>query len=100
MIAGAVSVAIHQPQHALPVASAISLGGGIALFFITDALISLRFGASVARVLRWAIPAVGLPLVLIPVAIAVHEELAIIAAAVVVFFVVASAELYARRAAV
>ncbi|MEO6955531.1 MAG: low temperature requirement protein A [Antricoccus sp.] len=99
MIAGAVSVAIHRPQHALPVASAISLGGGIALFFIANAVISLRFGASVARVLRWALPAVGLPLVLIPVAIAVHGELAIIAAAVVVVFVVTSAELSARQAA-
>lgn len=59
MIGGAVSVAIHEPQHALPVASAISLGGGIALFFITNALISLRFGASVARVLRWAIQRSG-----------------------------------------
>lgn len=99
MIAGAVSVAIHQPQHALPVASAISLGGGVALFFITNAVISLRFGASVARVLRWAIPAIGLPLVLIPAAIALNSELATITAAVVVFFVVASAALSARRAA-
>lgn len=44
-------------------------------------------------------PAVGLPLVLIPVAIAVHGELAIIATAVVVVFVVASAELSARQVA-
>jgi len=43
-ISGALVSAIHDPGALLPAASAISLCGGIAIFYATNAIISLRFG--------------------------------------------------------
>ena len=49
VISGALSIAIAHPEGLLPTVSAVSFGGGLALFFLTNALISLRFGMRRAR---------------------------------------------------
>lgn len=99
VISGALASAIAHPEHPLPVVSAVSLGGGIALFFLTNAFISLRFGRSWADVLRWAIPAVALPLILIGVALVVPAAVSTLLAVLVLGFVVASSERSTRRQA-
>jgi low temperature requirement protein LtrA len=96
IISGALSVAIHHPHEALPPASALSLGGGIALFYFTIALISIRFGNARQKIFRWALPAVILPLALgiaalvLPAAITVGGTTAILA------IVIGTAELTTR----
>jgi low temperature requirement protein LtrA len=97
VIAGALSIAIAHPEEPLPAVSATSLGGGIALFFATNAVISRRFGDPWQAVLRWAIPAIGLPIVLGFAALALPAEASVAAAVVILGIVVASAELGARR---
>lgn len=56
-ISGSVAMAITHPDTVLPFVSAVSLWGGIALFFLTNAIISIRFGTAPRVVARWAIPA-------------------------------------------
>ncbi|MFR0656885.1 hypothetical protein SB719_20280, partial [Pantoea sp. SIMBA_079] len=63
-LSAALAAAISHPAVPLPPALSVSLGGGIALFYLTNAVIARRFGASWQTVLRWAIPAVTLPLLL------------------------------------
>ncbi|GAB3575260.1 low temperature requirement protein A [Leifsonia lichenia] len=99
VISGALAIAIAHPEHPLPVVSAVSLGGGIALFFLTNAFISLRFGRPWTDVLRWAIPAVALPLVLIGVALIVPAAVSTLLAVLVLGFVVVSSERSTRRQA-
>jgi low temperature requirement protein LtrA len=97
VISGALAVAISDPEEALPPASAISLGGGIALFYATNAIISLRFGAPVGRVLRWALPAVVLPVALVFVGLALPARWTIVAAVMILLIVVTSTEVSAHR---
>ncbi|MEO9015182.1 MAG: hypothetical protein ABI275_07660, partial [Terrimesophilobacter sp.] len=42
--------------------AAICLGGGLALFYLTNAVVLVRYGAAFGPVLRWAVPAVLLPI--------------------------------------
>lgn len=70
-MAGAISTAIATPFDALPIGSGVTLGGGLALFYLTNAVVSLRYGQSARAVVPWSIPAVGLSLVLVPVSVAV-----------------------------
>jgi low temperature requirement protein LtrA len=97
VISGAIAVAISDPEVALPLASSISLGGGIALFYATNAIISLRFGAPARRVLRWALPAVVLPIALIFVGLGLPALSTIVAAVVILLIVVTSTEVSAHR---
>ena len=55
-ISGALGNAIHHPGEPLPLASGIALCGGIAVFYLANAIISVRFGRPVGAVLRWAEP--------------------------------------------
>lgn len=100
VISGALAIAIAHPGHPLPAVSAVSLGGGIALFFLTNAFISRRFGRTWAAVLRWAIPAVVLPLILIGVALVVPAWLSTLIAVLILGLVVTSSERATRLAAV
>ena len=59
-ISGALGIAIHHPEEPLPLASGIALCGGIAVFYLANAIISVRFGRPVGAVLRWAVPALVL----------------------------------------
>jgi low temperature requirement protein LtrA len=97
IISGAIAIAITRPDEALPPASAISLGGGIALFYLTTAVISRRFGDPWRSTLRWAIPAVTLPVALIFVALAVPAAISVAVAVMILGYVVAASELSYRR---
>ncbi|HWU45888.1 MAG TPA: low temperature requirement protein A [Humibacter sp.] len=96
-ISGALAIAITRPATTLPAASAVSLGGGIALFYFTNAIISRRFGIAWREVFRWAVPACGLPLILIVVALVASAQVAVILAVLILGYVLGSAELTSRR---
>lgn len=96
LLAGALAIAIRDPQSPLPEAAAISLGGGVALFYASNALISARYGISPAFVVSWAVPAVLLPLAVILVAFLSPAAWAIAAAALVSVAVALLAEVLAR----
>ena len=96
-ISGALGNAIHHPDEPLPLASGIALCGGIAVFYLANAIISVRFGRPVGAVLRWAVPALVLTAAL-GIAAALLPASAVIACAVVVLaIIVGSAELSDRR---
>ena len=98
-ISGALGNAIHHPGEPLPLASGIALCGGIAVFYLANAIISVRFGRPIGAVLRWAVPALVLTAVL-GIAAALLPASAVIACAVVVLaIIVGSAELSDRRRA-
>lgn len=60
--AAGLSTVVAAPGDPLALGAAISLGGGVALFYLTNAIVSLRWGVPLKRLLRWAIPGVALPL--------------------------------------
>jgi len=96
-ISGALGNAIHHPGEPLPLASGIALCGGIAVFYLANAIISVRFGRPVGAVLRWAVPALVLTAAL-GIAAALLPASAVIACAVAVLaIIVGSAELSDRR---
>lgn len=96
-ISGALGTAIHHPDEPLPLASGISLCGGIALFYLTNAIISVRFGRPVGGVLRWALPALVLTALLGVAAALLPAGATILCAVAVLAFIVGSAELSDRR---
>ena len=96
-ISGALGIAIHHPEEPLPLASGISLCGGIAVFYLTNAIISVRFGRPVGGVLRWALPALALTALLSVAAAVLPAGATILCAVVVLTFIVGSAELSDRR---
>jgi low temperature requirement protein LtrA len=96
-VAGALGIAIHYPEAPLPFASGISLCGGIAVFYLTNAIISLRFGRPLGAVLRWAIPALVLTAALGVAAALLPASAVILCAVVVLAIIVGSAELSERR---
>jgi low temperature requirement protein LtrA len=80
MFAAGLATAVSEPLHTLSWGAAISLGGGTALFYLTDTIVSMRYGDSLRRVARWAVPGIVVPLVLIFVAphIAAVASLAVV----------------------
>jgi low temperature requirement protein LtrA len=98
-ISVAVSTAIHHPDEPLPLAAGISLCGGIAIFYATNAIISLRFGRPVRAVLRWAIPALVLTIALAFAATVLVAGPVILCAVFVLAIIVATAEITDRRRA-
>jgi low temperature requirement protein LtrA len=63
--AAGLATAITDPTDPLPLGAALCLGGGIALFYLTNALVSRRWGVAWRRLLPWALPGILLPLVVI-----------------------------------
>lgn len=98
-ISGALVSAIHHPSELLPVASAISLCGGVAIFYATNAIISLRFGRPLADVLRWAVPTLLLTIALGFAAAVLEAGLVILCTVGVLVIVVLIAELADRAKA-
>ncbi|MGO4300897.1 low temperature requirement protein A [Leifsonia sp. RAF41] len=96
-LSAALAEAIGHPFEPLPLALAVCLGGGIALFYLTNAIITRRYGDPWPLVLRWAAPDVGLALVLVPVAVLLPAMATAASTVVALAIVIALAELSARR---
>ncbi|MFF2272173.1 low temperature requirement protein A [Agromyces sp. NPDC058136] len=96
-ISGAIDAAITHPHEPLPEASVVALCGGIAIFYLTNAIISLRFGRPLRTVLGWAVPALALTVALALVSLVLEAQLAIAAAVVVLAVIVAISETTNRR---
>ncbi|MDR6905773.1 low temperature requirement protein LtrA [Agromyces sp. 3263] len=96
-VSGALGNAIHDPGEPLPLASGLALCGGIAVFYLTNAIISVRFGRPIAAVLRWAVPALVLTAALGVAAALLPAGAVILCAVVVLAVIVGSAELSERR---
>ena len=97
MLAGAVSLAIEHPLSALPPSAAVSLGGGVILFYGTNAIISLRFGTPWRSVAPWAVPAIVLPLVVGIAAFVIPAIWSVAAMAATVLGLVTLSEIRARH---
>ncbi|MFP3464506.1 low temperature requirement protein A [Leifsonia sp. SIMBA_070] len=96
-LSAALAAAISHPAVPLPPALSVSLGGGIALFYLTNAVIARRFGDSWQTVLRWAIPAVTLPLLLMLAGLGLPALASVACAVAILALVVAASEAGARR---
>ncbi|HET8779801.1 MAG TPA: low temperature requirement protein A [Agromyces sp.] len=96
-VSGALYNAIHHPDAPLPLASGIALCGGITVFYLTNAVISVRFGRPLRSVLRWALPALVLTAGLGLAAVLLPASAVILCAVVVLAIIVASAEFADRR---
>ncbi|KQZ10767.1 hypothetical protein ASD23_00945 [Agromyces sp. Root1464] len=96
-VSGALDSAIQHPDEPLPQASAIALCGGIAIFYGTNAIISLRFGRPLSAVLGWAIPALVLTIALGVAAWVVDAAYAMAGAVAVLVVIVATSEIANRR---
>ncbi|SDR86816.1 low temperature requirement protein A [Microterricola viridarii] len=96
-ISGAISAAILHPADPLPLASAVSLWGGIAVFYLCNAVVSLRFGRPVRGVLRWAVPALALTALLAVAATLLPAASIVYCTVAVLAYIVASTELGERR---
>jgi hypothetical protein len=97
MLAGAVSNAIDAPFAPLPASAAVSLGGGVILFYGTNAAISLRYGTPWRTVLPWAVPALVLPLLVGAAALVTPAIWAVGAMAAVIATIVTISEVRSRR---
>ena len=98
LLSGAVSFAIAEPDAVLPPAVAAALGGGVALFYATNATIALRYGTPWRRVLPWAAPAVLLPAAVGAAALVLPAYLALGIMALVLVVIVTISELRRRLA--
>ncbi|MBS1673904.1 MAG: low temperature requirement protein A [Actinobacteria bacterium] len=99
LLAGAVSLAIADPTAVLVPAMAAALGGGVALFYGTNAVIVRRYGEAWRQVLPWAVPAILLPLAVGALALVVPAAAAIGAMSVSVLAIVILTEVRRYSAA-
>jgi low temperature requirement protein LtrA len=97
MLSGAVALGIEHPEEALPPAAAVALGGGVILFYGTNAVISVRYGSTWRSVLPWAVPAVVVPLLIGVAALAIPALWSIALMAVTVVGIVMLSEFRARH---
>lgn len=86
MFSAGLATAIGHPDAHLPLGASICLGGGLALFYLTNAVVMLRYGSMPGRVLPWAAPAVLLPIAVVALGFAM---IAIVVLAVTAGIVVA-----------
>lgn len=96
-IAGAIATAIPAPYEHLPIGSGISLGGGLALFYACNAIVTLRYGQPPRVVLPWAVPTVVIAVLLIPVSTLVPGAVILGLAVIVLLLVTAYVEIHRRR---
>ena len=96
VLAGAVSLVIDAPAQVLPGSAAASLGGGVILFYGTNATISLRYGTPWRQVLPWAVPAIALPVAVGAAALVLPAIWAVTAMAATILAIVLLSEVRAR----
>lgn len=98
MLAAGLATAVAAPDVPLPVGAGICLGGGVALFYLTNTIVSVRWGARWKALLRWAVPGVPLPLLLVLLAPHVASIVSLgLLTAIVVGVVAGSAAAHRRR---
>ncbi|MEU9303417.1 low temperature requirement protein A [Streptomyces sp. NPDC048269] len=65
-MAGGLATAVEEADHAhLPTGAAWALGGGLALYHAAHAAIALRFHRPPGSVAVWAVPGIGIPLLVV-----------------------------------
>jgi low temperature requirement protein LtrA len=98
MFSAGLATAIERPLAHLPAGAVITLGGGLALFYLTNAVVELRYGSPAGQVLPWAIPAVLLPIVVLAIGASVPAIVALAATTIIVIAVLlVSAANHRRR---
>ena len=95
-IAAAIATAIPEPARPLPLGAGIALGGGLALFYGTNAMVSLRYGRPPRTVLPWAVVSVPASVLLIPLGTGLPAVGLLACAAVLLLLVTAYVELERR----
>lgn len=97
ILSSAVAHAIEAPHAVLPPSAAVSLGGGVILFYATNAAISLRYGVPWRTVGPWAVPAIALAGTVGGLATVIPAAWAVTAMAAVVVAIVMLSEVRARH---
>lgn len=97
LFAAGLGTAVAEAGHALPLASAVCLAGGMSLFFTASVAESLRYGAPWHEIVLWGPPGIVLPWLTVPIAMVMHAEGVVGAALIVVAVLVALNEVNARR---
>jgi low temperature requirement protein LtrA len=96
-IAAGIATAIPAPYEHLPLGARTALGGGLALFYATNALVTLRYGQPLRAVLPWAVPAVVVSVLLIPLGSAVSAAVLLMIAVALLLALTANTEIAHRR---
>jgi low temperature requirement protein LtrA len=100
VIAAACAEAVYEPDHVLPAGLRPGLAVGIAIYYLTNAAISLRLGGDPRDIRRWLTPAVLAPLLLVlPLAYIAPAWAAVAAAALVTSAMVGLGKVNDRRRA-
>jgi len=97
MFSAGLATAIGHPAAHLPLGAAVCLGGGLALFYLTNSAVMLRYGSAPGRVLPWAVPAVLLPVAVIVAGSAMTAVAALVATAAIVVAMIAVSGVNQRR---
>ncbi|MEO7006383.1 MAG: low temperature requirement protein A [Terrimesophilobacter sp.] len=87
MLSAGIATAIDHPTQHLPLGAAICLGGGLALFYLTNAVVMARYGSTPGRILPWAVPAVILPSAIVALGSTVTAIAALAATAAIIVVV-------------
>ncbi len=96
-VAAGIATAIPAPWEQLPLGACIALGGGLALFYATNALVVLRYGQPLAAVAPWALPAVVTAVLLIPLGAVIPAGAVLAVAVALLLALTGYSELKARR---
>lgn len=96
-IAAAIATAIPAPGQPLPFGAGVALGCGLALFYATNAMVSLRYGQPLKTVVPWAVPAVVAAALLIPVSATVPAAVVLALAVLILLALTAYVEIQRRR---
>jgi len=96
-IAAGIATAIPAPYDPLSPGAGVALGGGLALFYATNALVSLRYGQPLKLVAPWSLPAVAVALALIPLSAAMPAAAVLGVAAALLLTLTAYSEIKHRQ---
>ncbi|MCY0905910.1 low temperature requirement protein A [Arthrobacter sp. H14-L1] len=96
-VAAGIATAIPAPDQRLPLGAGISLGGGLALFYAANALVSLRYGQPWRSVAPWAVPSVVAAVLLIALGTVAPAVVVLALAAALLLALTARSEIQHRK---
>ena len=96
-IAAGIATAIPEAYEHLPLGARAALGGGLALFYATNGLVTLRYGQPARAVLPWAVPAIAVSVLLIPLGSVVSAATLLAVAVALLVALTANTEIAHRR---